>query len=111
MELPNPGAQAKIEYIRGSELMVDNRSSYSMIDLGEKSDAYSVSIRGENGFYYAKMYEFSDGKRSTITNLSLLSPQFEADNNAPFVSVEDGIRVPVYKKLNFNLKPFIEDVS
>jgi hypothetical protein len=65
----------------------------------------------QNSFYYAKLYEFSNNKKSNITSLSLLSPQFESDTEPPLLGFEAGLKMPVYKKQIFNLKQYIDDVS
>ncbi|MDD2566021.1 MAG: VCBS repeat-containing protein [Candidatus Gracilibacteria bacterium] len=107
----NNNQKAVIKYVGGGELIIDNGSSYRMINIGEKSDSYSVGFNVPNSFYYGKLYEFSNNKRSTITDLALMSPQSESDSESPLVSLNDGIKIPVYQKQTINFKKYINDVS
>ncbi|EKE27248.1 MAG: hypothetical protein ACD_3C00233G0001 [uncultured bacterium (gcode 4)] len=111
IEFANNNWYANISYAWWWLLTIDNGSVYEMYWLGEKNDRYSVNLSRENSFYYAKLYEFSKGKKSNITSLSLMAPQFEADQEPPLIWFEDGIKIPVYKKQIKNLKQYIDDVS
>lgn len=102
---------ANIEYNWWWLLTVDNWSSYRMISLWEQTEMYYVNIESNNEFYYAKLYSFNNSKRSNIADLTLMSPQVEADNEDPLITLDDGIRLPVYKQKTFNLKKYITDSS
>ncbi|EKE29579.1 MAG: hypothetical protein ACD_2C00141G0001 [uncultured bacterium (gcode 4)] len=111
IEFANKNWYANINYVWWWMLTIDNWSTYEMYGLWERNDRYSVNLSRDNSFYYAKLYEFSNAKKSNMTSMSLMSPQFEADKEAPLLWFEDGIKLPVYKKQIFNLKQYINDIS
>jgi hypothetical protein len=41
----------------------------------------------------------------------LLSPQLQADTEAPLISISNSIRIPVYQKQIINLQQYINDIS
>lgn len=107
----NKNVYFNIAYSWNQILTVENWAWYRALSLWGQTEMYYVSIETPNGFYYWKMYSIDWNKRSTITDLTLLSPQLEADNEVPLVSLEDGIRIPVYTQKVINLKKYITDVS
>ncbi len=111
IEFSNKNSYVNIDYVWWNLLTVDNLSTYQMYDLGDKQPNYTVNIKVDNSFYYAKMYEFSKGTRSNLSNMTLLSPQLQSDNSPPIISVDWWIRIPVYKQTNISLKKYITDVS
>lgn len=110
IELWNKNVTANIGYFWWGNLRLDNLSSYKMVDLLWNAESYTVGFNTPNDFFYAKAYEFNKTKKSTITDLSLMSPQAESDDEAPSIESE-WIRVPVYQEQTINLQKDITDIS
>lgn len=111
MNFNNNNSYVNIWYNWWGLLTVDNWANYRMISLGSQTEMYYVNMETPNEFYYGKLYAFNNSKRTNITDLTLFSPQTEADNEAPLVALDDGIKLPVYKQKIINLKKYITDIS
>jgi hypothetical protein len=110
IEIPATTARLNIEYYNGASLRMDGPSLYESHELGAKSDEYDVSLRQDNGWYYARLESVSPSPR-TSTRITLLSPQMEADKEAPLIEVAGGFRAPVYLDRAIDLREQITDVS
>jgi hypothetical protein len=116
-----PGTQLKlsdrdsfvdIRYYQDENVYTLERGgSYEYRDLGEMASEYQVSLSRENGFYYAKLYPFSEGKIGTITNLALFAPQIQSDTQPPLLSLGKSFKIPVYQTVPMNMLKYIDDVS
>jgi len=107
----NNNSYFNVSYIDWTILTVDNWATYRMISLWAQTELYYVNIESANEFYYWKMYAFNWTERTNLTDLTLMSPQMEADNEPPLVSLDDWIKLPVYKQKTINLKKYITDIS
>ena len=89
---------------------MNGHSLYQSYDLGSKSSEYSVSIRDENAWYYAKLENITPITH-TSSRITLLSPQKEADKEAPLIQLGKGLRAPVYIEQKIDLRDSISDTS
>lgn len=105
-----PGNTLNIKYFNGAELTMKGPSFYESFDLGEISDAYNVSLRKDNSWYYAKLETVSPNRR-TNARITLLSPQTQADTEAPLIQAGGEFRAPVYLEHTVDLREQISDVS
>lgn len=111
LELENKNAYFNINYYNDNLLTVNNWSSYMTYNLWARNNSYNVSFEVDNDFYYGKIYSIIKWKKSTIADLALMSPQKEADNEAPMIELSEWIKIPVYQKQTINLWKYITDVS
>lgn len=101
-----------IRYDDGSSLRVDQKGSYSLLNLGSVADSYAVSVQRPNDFYYAKLLTFGGNKDTTEASLTLLSPQTAADTSGPIsTGLSDTYRIPIYTKELFQAKTYFSDIS
>ncbi|MDD4151631.1 MAG: hypothetical protein PHR68_03375, partial [Candidatus Gracilibacteria bacterium] len=100
-----------INYYDGTTLNILFRetNSYTLYDLGNYSDDYLVRTKVSNDFYYSKISGFKSGVFSTISNQSIFSPQLKADNLAPELDLDSGIKVPVYISKEIDLTDNISE--
>jgi len=110
IEMSLPGNQLNIEYYNGAELNMNGPSFYESFDLGDTSNSYTVALRQENSWYYAKLEAISPNRR-TSSRITLLSPQAEADKEAPLIQSGGGFRAPVYLEQKIDLRDMISDIS
>ncbi len=111
VETFNKNTYFKIKYFDESEFKSDSLATYEYYSLWQKNENYNVSLNRQNNLYYWKLYSFWNNKKWTITALSLLSPQSQADKEAPLISLAKSIKIPVYQKYSINLQQYISDIS
>lgn len=102
----------ELKYYDDSELSLNFKyiSDWELYNLWYESQRYLISTTRNNDFYYSKITSFKDNIIWTISNQLLLSPQSQADNNSPELTIWT-IRVPVYQKQTLDLTKYIyEDV-
>lgn len=102
----------ELEYYDGSKLDLDFQyiSDWELYDLGYNSENYLISVSRDNDYYYWKISSFKENINSTLSNQILLSPQLQADSNAPELEM-NSIRVPVYQKQSINLNKYLYEDS
>lgn len=98
-----------LKYYDGSEYWLDLRelSKYEIYDLWYKNANYLININTENDYYYARSYVFSNNIAWTYSKQILLSPQNEADQNAPELIYSSKIRLPVYQEKIIDFSEYI----
>jgi len=111
-QIYNESNHIDIKYYDNSKLYLDfrNYKLYNLVDLGEKNDTYFVILDAKNDLYYAKVKNFGYQIKSTYGNTVVLSPQKENDKSVPVIKLSN-IRIPIYKEINFDFTPYIEDES
>ncbi len=109
--LAKPASKITMAYHDGSTFDLRGPADYSTYDLGAVSPTYSVSLSQSNDWYYSKLYAFTGNEVGAQANLTLLSPQIQADKEGPLVEFPTNYRIPVYVKETVNLKKYVSDVS
>lgn len=109
--LTKPASKISMGYHDGSSFDLRGPAEYSTYSLGTVSPNYSVTIPQSNDWYYSKLYAFEGETRGAEANLTLLSPQLQADKEGPLVEFPSNYRIPVYVKESVNLKRYVSDVS
>ena len=88
----------ELQYYDNSELSIDFNevSKWELYDLGLKTNDYSIRVKRDNDYYYAKIKAFDKNIIWTLSKQILIAPQNEADLNAPELTLPS-IRIPVYQ--------------
>lgn len=110
IEITRPQARLDIKYYNDAELDMNGFSVYESYSLGSRSRDYHVSLRQDNAWYYAKLGAVTPDDH-TDTQITLLSPQAQADKEAPLIQINKGLRAPVYIEHKIDLRGSITDVS
>ncbi|MCH2188381.1 hypothetical protein MK079_00960 [Candidatus Gracilibacteria bacterium] len=99
---------AEIQYYDGSRLNIDFSEvvEYELYDIGEVDDSYTLTLRQENDFYYARVIGIQNGLESSPSGQILLAPQEASDAIAPTLTLSS-LRVPVYQTQIIDLSPSI----
>ncbi len=111
IDIDLPAARLDLAYFNGAQLEMNGATSYEYQSIGPKSDTYNVNLQRENNWYYAGLKSVNGVDDNTEANITLLSPQFAADNEAPNISIGQSIRVPVYLTDTVNMTQYVDDVS
>ncbi len=110
--VPAPGTNARVDiYANGVMDSVFGWQDYRMINLWTKSSYYSVAFDEENAWYHARMSTIYPEGRTSNVALTLMSPQFESDNEPPFFDMDRTLYVPVYTSKTLELLDLIQDTS
>ncbi len=65
-----------------------------------------------NGLYSGKLTALSPRNHDPVSaGVTLLAPLAALDNSAPVVDIASKIQIPVYGKMDFDLKDIISDMS
>lgn len=109
MKLTHQGGTFRIrDVVHDSLSTISPGGMYAVIDLGTRSESYSVALPYENGFYSARLSALGHDTHAGIT---LLAPQASLDQTGPLITLDDTIRIPVYKTRTLSYADIITDVS
>jgi hypothetical protein len=102
----------ELEYYDWSKLSLDFEyiSNWELYDLWYESNEYLFSMSRDNDYYYGVINWFSENIVSTSSKQTLLSPQIQADDNSPELTL-NSIRVPVYQYQELDLADYIYEDS
>lgn len=98
----------ELKYYDDSELSLNFKyiSDWELYNLWYESQRYLISTKRNNDYYYSKISSFKNNIVWTFSSQLLLSPQLQADNNSPELTIWT-IRVPVYQKQTLDLTRYI----
>jgi len=104
----NETTYIELKYYDNSKLSLNFKNiwDWELYNLWYESQRYLISTTRNNDFYYSKITSFKDNIVWTLSNQLLLSPQLQADNNSPELTIWT-IRVPVYQKQTLDLTKYI----
>lgn len=105
------GARIDIGYFNGASLEINGPAIYEYSNLGPKSDNYNINLQRENNWYYARLWSVGPTGDEARARLTLLSPQYAADSEAPNITLSQSIRVPVYLTQTLDMNDYTDDVS
>lgn len=108
METDNSAVRMGITYYNSANSVISGPFGYQTYTLGTRSDSYEVSIRHENGWYYSELSAITPDVH-TKANITLLSPQLEADKESPLMNISKAFRAPVYQEKRVNLIDSVTD--
>ncbi len=110
IEIVRKGARLDLAYYNGAELQMNGPVTYQTYALGSKSKDYSVSLRQENAWYYAKLGLITP-QNHTSALVTLFSPQIQADKEPPLFNLSQSLRAPIYQDYRFDLGDLVTDNS